>query len=76
MAVKIRLSRFGKTGKPVYRVIVIDEHLKRDGKAVEVIGTYDPHNPVKNEKLKIKKDRLDYWKSVGATPTKTVADLL
>ncbi len=74
MAVKIRLSRFGKTGAPFYRVIAIDEHLKRDGKAIEILGQYDPHK--KTEKLNIKKDRVDYWLSVGAKPSQTVANLL
>ena len=74
MAVKIRLSRVGKTGKPFYRIIAIDEHFKRDGKAVEILGTYDPHK--NTEKFVIKKDRLDYWLSVGAKPTSTVANLL
>lgn len=74
MAVKIRLSRFGKTGMPFYRVIAIDEHLKRDGKAIEILGQYDPHQ--KTDKLTLKKDRVDYWLSVGARPTQTVANLL
>lgn len=74
MAVKLRLARFGKTGEPVYRVVAIDEHLKRDGKACDMIGTYDPHKT--ENKLLIKKDRLDYWLSVGAQPTHTLANLL
>ncbi|MCL4397491.1 30S ribosomal protein S16 [Patescibacteria group bacterium] len=74
MAVKLRLSRFGKTGNPVYRLIAIDEHLKRDGKAREIVGTYDPHSP--DNKLELKKERVDYWLSVGAKPTATVEALL
>lgn len=74
MAVKIRMSRFGTVSKPVYRVIAIDEHQKRDGRAVEIIGTYDPHKT--SDKLIIKKDRLDYWLSVGAKPSDTLAQLL
>lgn len=74
MAVKIRMSRFGTVSKPVYRVIAIDEHQKRDGRAVEIIGTYDPHKT--SGKLIIKKDRLDYWLSVGAKPSDTLAQLL
>lgn len=58
----------------MYRVIAIDEHLKRDGRAVEIIGTYDPHKTA--DKLALKKDRLDYWLSVGAKPTPTLANLL
>lgn len=76
MAVKIRLARFGKTGHALYRLVAIDEHKKRDGEAIEILGTYDPHQKVKSEKLKIKSERVKYWLSVGARPTKTVAGLL
>lgn len=76
MAVKIRLARFGKTGKAVYRLVAIDEHFKRNGRAIEILGTYNPHAQMKNEKVKIKKERVDYWLSVGAKPTPTVANLL
>jgi small subunit ribosomal protein S16 len=76
MAVKIRLARFGKTGKPLYRLVAIDEHFKRNGKAVEILGTYNPHEKVKSQKLKVKSDRVKYWLSVGAKPTETVASLL
>ncbi len=76
MAVKLRLSRVGKTGSPLYRLIVIDEHLKRDGKAVEILGSYNPHAETKSKKLTVKSDRLSYWLSVGAKPTPTVAGLL
>ncbi len=72
MAVKIRLARFGKRGHALYRLVAIDEHKKRDGSAVETLGNYDPHT----RKLEIKNDRLKYWLSVGAKPTKTVSDLL
>lgn len=74
MAVKLRLSRVGKTGAALYRLIVIDEHLKRDGKAVEIVGSYNPH--AIKDKLIVKKDRLNYWLSVGAKPTQTVHELL
>lgn len=74
MAVKLRLARFGKTGHALYRLVAIDEHKKRNGKAMEIIGNYDPHKTA--QKLILKKDRLDYWLSVGAKPTETVAWLL
>lgn len=76
MAVKLRLARFGKRSKAFYRLVAIDEHHKRQGKAIEFLGTYDPHAEDKNEKLKVKNDRLNYWLSVGAKPTKTVNDLI
>lgn len=74
MSVKIRLARFGKKGYPVYRIVAIDEHKKRDGRAIETLGSYDPHN--KTNFLEVKKDRVDYWLSVGATCTTTVKNLL
>lgn len=76
MAVKIRLARFGKTGKAVYRLVAIDEHFKRNGRAIEVLGTYNPHGQTPEEKLKVKADRVKYWLSVGAKPTETAANLL
>lgn len=74
MAVKLRLSRVGKKGHALYRVIAIDEHKKRDGQAIEILGQYDPH--ATSGKINIKKERVTYWLSVGATPTATVARLL
>lgn len=74
MAVKLRLARTGKTGKASYRLIAIDEHKKRDGRAVEVLGHYNPHD--KQNIITLKKDRLAYWLSVGARPTATVASLI
>lgn len=74
MAVKIRLARTGKRKQPSYRVVAIDEHKKRDGQAIEILGSYNPKNS--DNHVAIKKDRLDYWLSVGATPTQTVKHLL
>lgn len=74
MAVKLRLARTGKTGQANYRLIAIDEHKARSGRAVEIIGSYNPH--LTSGKLQFKKDRLSYWLSVGAQPTATVKNLL
>lgn len=74
MAVKLRLTRTGKTGRANYRVVAIDEHKKRDGRFVEILGSYDPH--VGHGGLIVKKDRVAYWLSVGAQPSTTVAQLL
>ena len=74
MAVAIRLKRFGKKKKPVYRVVVADQRNQRDGQCIEEIGFYDPlQEPVL---LTIKEDRAKYWLSVGAQPTKVVSRLL
>lgn len=74
MAVKLRLSRLGQTSKPVYRLVAIDEGKKRDGKAIEILGTYDPKN--RENRIVVKKGRVDYWLSVGARPSVTVRHLL
>lgn len=74
MAVKLRFTRIGKTGDASYRLIAIDEHKKQSGRAIETLGHYNPHKT--SNKITIKKDRVDYWLSVGAKPTATVAHLL
>lgn len=74
MAVKIRLSRYGKKKQPSYRVVVVDEDKKRDGAYIENLGYYNPS--IKPEKVKIDKKRVDYWKEKGAQITKAVRRLL
>ena len=74
MAVKLRLKRFGKKKKPFYRVVVAESSNPRDGATLETLGTYDPlQDPIHFE---VKKDRVEYWLSVGAQPTDTVERLL
>jgi len=74
MAVRIRMARYGKRNDPFYRIVVADKEKPRDGKFLEVLGTYDPNN--KQQKIKADKDRIAYWISNGATPSETVANLL
>ncbi len=74
MALKIRLSRIGTTHKPVFRVVVAEERSRRDGDAVEILGTYSP--AVKGNTLQVKLDRVDYWHGKGARPTSTVHALI
>jgi small subunit ribosomal protein S16 len=74
MALKIRLSRFGATHHPVYRFVVAEGRSRRDGRAVEQIGTYQPK--VSDVPLKLDLERVDYWMSHGATPTDTVKSLI
>lgn len=73
MAVKLRLTRLGKTKQPTYRVVAIDSRTKRDGQYIELIGTYNPLTKpatVKlNEKVALK------WLSEGAIPSDTVKNL-
>ena len=74
MAVKLRLSRTGRTNKPSYRLVAIDEHKRRDGRFIEILGSYDPL--VKSGGIVFKKDRINYWLSQGAKPSATVESLL
>ncbi len=79
MAVAIRLRRDGAKNKPYYRIVVADKHSPRDGKFLELIGTYDPKkNNAKNigENSGIKIDRADYWIGQGAQPSDTVNSIL
>ena len=73
MAVKLRLTRLGKTKQPTYRVVAIDSRTKRDGEYIELIGTYNPLTKpatVKlNEKVALK------WLGEGAIPSDTVKNL-
>jgi small subunit ribosomal protein S16 len=74
MAVRIRLTRFGRKKKPFYRIIVADSENKRDGKFLEVIGTYDPlQDPAV---ININNDKLKEWMGRGALPTTTVKSLI
>lgn len=74
MAVKLRLQRHGATKSPFYRIVAADERARRDGRFLEVLGTYNPmNNPAA---LRLHKDRIDYWIGVGAQPSTTVASLL
>ena len=74
MAVKIRLARHGTRNRPFYRVVAADVQAKRDGRYIELLGTYDPlQDPAA---IKLKAERIQYWLSVGAKPTETVASIL
>lgn len=74
MAVKIRLKRLGKIRQPQYRVVVMDSRTKRDGRAIEEIGTYHPKE--EPSLIEIDSERAQYWLGVGAQPTEQVAALL
>jgi small subunit ribosomal protein S16 len=74
MAVSIRLRREGAKNRPYYKVVVADSRSPRDGKFLEIIGTYDPKKPDHNSTLKL--DRIDHWISQGAQPSDTVRSLI
>lgn len=72
MALKIRLSRIGSTHNPIYHVVVAEARSRRDGAAVELLGTYNP----RAKTLTLNTVRSDYWVSKGATPTDTALSLI
>jgi small subunit ribosomal protein S16 len=74
MAVSIRLRREGALNRPYYKVVVADSRSPRDGKFIEIIGTYDPKKLGHNSTLKL--DRAEYWISKGAQPSDTVRSLI
>jgi small subunit ribosomal protein S16 len=74
MAVSIRLRREGALNRPYYKVVVADSRSPRDGKFIEIIGTYDPKKMGHNSTLKM--DRIEHWISKGAQPSDTVRSLI
>ncbi len=74
MAVKLRLKRMGSKKKPVYRIVAIDSHTKRDGEYIELVGTYNPlTNPAT---VKVNEEVAMKWLKDGAIPSDTVRNLL
>jgi small subunit ribosomal protein S16 len=72
--VMIRLARVGARKQPHYRVVVIEKDRARNGRSIEVVGTYNPRtNPAS---VSLKRDRIDYWTSKGAQLSETVGKLL
>lgn len=74
MAVRIRLTRVGATKRPSYRVIAIDSRRARDGRALEILGFYNPLTDPAT--VQIDADRLNAWLEKGAQPSETVAKLM
>jgi len=70
----IRLARVGARKQPQYRVVVIEKDRARNGRSIEVVGTYNPRtNPAT---VNVKQDRIEYWRSKGAQLSETVGRLL
>ena len=74
MAVKIRLTRLGRKKLPYYRIVVADVEAKRDGKFLDIVGTYDPlKDPAE---ITFDAVKLQSWLDQGAKPTQTVRSLI
>jgi small subunit ribosomal protein S16 len=74
VAVKIKLKRLGKIREPYYRIVVADARTKRDGRAIEEIGRYNPK--ADPSVIEVDSERVQHWLSVGAQPTDPVRHLL
>ena len=74
MAVAIRLRREGALNRPYFKIVVTDKRSPRDGKFIEMVGTYDPKKAGNNSTLKL--DRIEHWISKGAQPSDTVRSLI
>ena len=72
--VKLRSQRFGSKKKPFYRIVATDSHNPRDGRYIEIVGTYNP--VVEPATVKFDEEKVMKWLSVGAKPTDTVKSLL
>ena len=74
MAVTIRLRREGATNRPYYKVVVADSRSPRDGKFIEIIGTYDPKKSAGTSVVDL--ERADFWINRGAQPSDTVRSMI
>jgi small subunit ribosomal protein S16 len=74
VAVKLRLMRMGKTKQPTYRIVVADARTQRDGRFIEILGTYEPRQ--EPTKVTLDNDKAVQWLRQGAQPTETVAKIL
>ncbi len=74
--VRIRMKRMGRRNRPFFRIGVFDAREERDGRAIEEVGHYDPLEKDVEKREVLKKERIEYWLSVGAQPTEKVAVIL
>lgn len=74
MAVKMRLKKMGAKKSPFYRIVITDARSPRDGRSIDQIGYYDPKK--ENAEVKLDREKVNHWLSVGAVPSDTVKSLL
>lgn len=72
--VKIRMARHGAKKRPFYRIVAADSQRSRDGRYLEILGTFDPR--AEKDQVQLKADRIQHWLKQGAQPSPTVSDLL
>ena len=76
MAVRIRMKKLGRRHRPFYRICAMDSRTARDGRVLEELGTYDPMVPETDARAVLNKERIQYWLSVGASPSEKVGALI
>jgi small subunit ribosomal protein S16 len=74
LMVRIRMARHGTRKKPFYRIVVAHGEFPRNGRFIEIVGTYDPR--LEKSPIQLKQDRIRHWLGKGAQPSQTVAQLL
>ena len=76
MATRIRLRRIGRKKLPLFRIVVADQDSPRDGRFIEIIGTYNPKGQTAADKVQVDAEKARQWIAKGATPSDTVQSLL
>ena len=76
MSTRIRLRRVGRKKLPLYRIVVADQESPRDGRFIEILGTYNPKGVTAADKVQIDAEKARQWIAKGATPSDTVQSLL
>lgn len=76
MATRIRLRRIGRKKLPLFRIVVADQDSPRDGRFIEIIGTYNPKGQTATDKVQVDAEKARQWIAKGATPSDTVQSLL
>ena len=78
MAIRIRMSVHGRTNRRIFHINVMEQGRRRDAKPTELLGIYDPHVPIGGDTKTVEwsVDRIRYWLSVGAKPSRSVTKLL
>jgi small subunit ribosomal protein S16 len=76
MATRIRLRRIGRKKVPLFRIVVADGEAPRDGRFIEIIGTYNPKGQTPADKVQVDAEKARQWIAKGATPSDTVQSLL
>ncbi|HET9465470.1 MAG TPA: 30S ribosomal protein S16 [Gemmatimonadales bacterium] len=76
MATRIRLRRIGRKKLPLYRIVIADQEAPRDGRFIEIIGTYNPKGATPADKVQVDAEKARQWIAKGATPSDTVQSLL